>query len=104
MSIAVPGVGEHGKKHARTLKQVPGAELAGVYDLRPERAQEMGAELGVRAFQSLDEAVPTVRAVSVVIPTTDHAAARAALEYNYSLGITAWLDPLAREDVLQAYK
>jgi predicted amidohydrolase YtcJ len=32
------------------------------------------------------------------------AAARAALEYNYSLGITAWLDPLAREDVLQAYK
>jgi len=32
------------------------------------------------------------------------AAARAALQYNYSLGITAWLDPLAREDVLQAYK
>jgi predicted amidohydrolase YtcJ len=32
------------------------------------------------------------------------AAARAALEYNYSLGITAWLDPVAREDVLQAYK
>jgi len=32
------------------------------------------------------------------------AAGRAALEYNHSLGITAWLDPLAREDVLQAYK
>lgn len=32
------------------------------------------------------------------------AAARAALEYNYSLGITAWLDPLADEDVLKAYK
>jgi predicted amidohydrolase YtcJ len=32
------------------------------------------------------------------------AAARAALEYNYSLGITAWLDPLARDQVLQAYK
>lgn len=32
------------------------------------------------------------------------AAARAALEYNYSLGITAWLDPLASDNVLRAYK
>ena len=32
------------------------------------------------------------------------AAGRAALQYNYSLGITAWLDPLAMDYVLQAYK
>jgi len=32
------------------------------------------------------------------------AAARAALQYNYSLGITAWLDPLASDNVLTAYK
>ncbi len=32
------------------------------------------------------------------------AAGRAALQYNYSLGITAWLDPLATDDVLHAYK
>jgi len=32
------------------------------------------------------------------------AAGRAALQYNYSLGITAWLDPLATDYVLQAYK
>jgi len=39
-------------------------------------------------------------------PTPDRllAAARAALQYNYSLGITAWLDPLATDDVLSAYK
>jgi len=39
-------------------------------------------------------------------PTPDKllAAGRAALEYNYSLGITAWLDPLAADYVLQAYK
>jgi predicted amidohydrolase YtcJ len=39
-------------------------------------------------------------------PTPDRllAAARAALQYNYSLGITAWLDPFADNDVLQAYK
>jgi predicted amidohydrolase YtcJ len=32
------------------------------------------------------------------------AAGRAALQYNYSLGITAWLDPLASDQVLSAYK
>jgi predicted amidohydrolase YtcJ len=32
------------------------------------------------------------------------AAGRAALQYNYSLGITAWLDPLASDYVLKAYK
>jgi len=32
------------------------------------------------------------------------AAARAAVQYNYTLGITAWLDPLASEDVLKAYR
>ncbi len=32
------------------------------------------------------------------------AAGRAALQYNYSLGITAWLDPLADENALRAYK
>ena len=32
------------------------------------------------------------------------AAGRAALQYNYGLGITAWLDPLASDQVLQAYK
>ena len=32
------------------------------------------------------------------------AAGRAALQYNYSLGITAWLDPLASDEVLKAYK
>jgi predicted dehydrogenase len=79
--VAVLGVGEHGKKHARELKQVAGAELVGVFDLRPERTAEIASELGVRAFQNLGEALASVRAVSVVIPTVDHAAvARQAFE------------------------
>ena len=71
--VAVLGAGEHGKKHARGLKEVAAAELVGVYDLRPERAGELAAELGVRAFPSLEEVWKAVRAVSVVIPTTSHA-------------------------------
>jgi predicted amidohydrolase YtcJ len=46
--------------------------------------------------------------VEPLLPKPDDArllaAARAALQYNYSLGITAWLDPLASDQVLRAYK
>ncbi len=92
--VAVLGVGEHGKKHARAFKEIAGAELVGVYDLRPERASEMAAELGVRAFASLDEALTAARAVSVVIPTSEHAAvARQA----FTRGVDVLLEkPLTR--------
>jgi predicted dehydrogenase len=71
--IAVVGVGEHGKNHARALRQIDGAELAGVFDSRAERAREVARELGVKAFASLEEALAAARAVSVVIPTSAHA-------------------------------
>lgn len=81
MPVAVIGVGEHGKRHANAFMHVKGAELAGVYDQREDRAAELAAELGVRAFKSLEEALENVEAVSIVIPTTDHAdVARAAME------------------------
>ncbi|TAM82112.1 MAG: Gfo/Idh/MocA family oxidoreductase [Acidobacteria bacterium] len=79
--IAVIGVGEHGKRHTHALKHVQGAELAGVYDQRQDRAAAVAAELGVRAFRSLEEALEAVQAVSIVIPTTDHmVVARLAME------------------------
>jgi predicted dehydrogenase len=71
--VAVIGVGEHGRHHARALKEIDGADLIGVYDRRRERAETVSRELGCQTFQSLDEALASVRAVSVVIPTTEHA-------------------------------
>jgi len=72
--VAVLGAGEHGAKHAQEFQQVTGAQLVGVYDLRPERCRDVARELGVRAFESLEEALAAAQAVSVVIPTTEHAA------------------------------
>ena len=81
--VAVIGVGEHGRKHARQFLEVEGAHLVGVYDLRAERAREVAGELGVRVFASLDEVLGAVAALSVVIPTTDHAAvARRAFDWG----------------------
>lgn len=71
--VAVIGVGEHGKNHARHFKEIAGAELVGIFDTNASRCREVSGEIGVRAFETLDEALSSVRAVSVVIPTTDHA-------------------------------
>ncbi|HEX5483727.1 MAG TPA: Gfo/Idh/MocA family oxidoreductase [Terriglobia bacterium] len=80
---AVIGAGEHGRNHARQYQAIPGVELAGVYDIRPERCRELAAELGVRAFASLEELWKAARAVSVVIPSVHHAAlAREAFEHG----------------------
>jgi predicted dehydrogenase len=81
--VAVIGVGEHGRNHAREFLRIAEAELVGVYDIRAERAREVAAELGVRAFTSLDEALRAAQAISAVIPTTEHAAiARQAFDHG----------------------
>jgi predicted dehydrogenase len=71
--VAVVGVGEHGRRHAREFQQVPGAQLVGVYDLDAARARQVAGEMGVRAFDSLEETLRAVRAISGVIPTSVHA-------------------------------
>jgi len=81
VAVAVVGVGEHGKRHAHALQRIQGTELAGVYDQDHERAATVGAQLGVKAFRSLEETLEAVEAISIVIPTTEHAAvARLAME------------------------
>jgi predicted dehydrogenase len=77
----VVGTGALGYHHARILREVEGATLAGFYEVRPERAAEVSAELGVRAFPSLEALLDAVDAVTVVVPTPAHfAVAKAALE------------------------
>lgn len=83
---AVIGAGEHGRRHAQAYRSIAGVELTGIYDLIPAKAARLGAELGVPAFASLDDALGGADAASVVIPTTSHAAvARQALERGVDL-------------------
>ncbi len=71
--VGVVGVGSYGRNHARVYRELPGAELIGVLDIRPDRAESVANEFRVRAFRSLDELAESVEAASVAIPTADHA-------------------------------
>ncbi|HET7584612.1 MAG TPA: Gfo/Idh/MocA family oxidoreductase [Gemmatimonadaceae bacterium] len=79
--IGVVGAGSLGFHHIRLLREVADVELVGFHERRAERAAQVAAELGVRAWDSLDAMLEAVDAITVVVPTAaHHPVARAALE------------------------
>lgn len=71
--MAVVGAGEFGRNHARVYRELPSAELIGIYDKNPERAKQIAAEFQTRSFASLDDLRGQVDAATVAVPTIDHA-------------------------------
>jgi len=76
----VVGAGGLGFHHVRILRDMPEARLVGFVETRADRARAVEAELGVRAYESLDALLDDVDALTIVVPTPDHhAVARQAL-------------------------
>jgi predicted dehydrogenase len=73
MKTAVIGVGHLGKHHARLYAELPGAELIGVVDLQAARAAEVALAHGSHPFTDYRDLFGKVDAVSLAVPTTDHA-------------------------------
>jgi predicted dehydrogenase len=71
--VAVVGVGEFGRNHARVFQEIECAELIGVYDSNAERAGKVAAEFQTEALPGLEELRGYADAVSVAVPTVEHA-------------------------------
>ena len=71
--VAVVGLGEFGRNHARVYRELRGVELVGVYDRSPERAAAVAKEFQAPALVSLDDLQGRADAVSVAVPTEAHA-------------------------------
>ena len=69
---AVVGVGYLGKFHAQKYANMAGVELVGVVDTDTERAHEVAALLGSRAYVDYRDLIGNVDAASIVVPTSDH--------------------------------
>jgi predicted dehydrogenase len=77
----VIGVGHLGQHHARLYASLLGAQLVGVLDQSPERAQVVADRHGARVFRTVDELLPHVDVVSVAVPTSGHyAVAKSCLQ------------------------
>lgn len=77
--IAVAGAGAFGRNHIRVLKNLPGAELTGIYDIDPACAAAAAAEFSVPVLDSLDALRAGSDAAVVAVPTQAHAAVGTAL-------------------------
>jgi predicted dehydrogenase len=74
MRVAVVGVGAFGRNHVRVWRELEGAELAGIVDANADRARQVAAEFNTRVIPGLDAlAAEGVSAVSLAVPTKDHA-------------------------------
>jgi predicted dehydrogenase len=71
--VAVVGVGDFGRNHARVYRQLEGVELVGVVDPDCERARRVAQEFGTEALPDLDSLSGRVDAASVAVPTREHA-------------------------------
>ena len=74
LPVAVIGCGRMGRLHARVYSEMPSVRLVGVYDASPDAAGAAAEQYGTRAFSSLDELLPQVRAVTIAVPTQFHLA------------------------------
>jgi predicted dehydrogenase len=77
--VAVVGAGEFGRNHARVYRELPGAELIGVVDINAERAKQVAAEFNTVALPGIESLAGQVDAVTVAVPTAQHAKIGCAL-------------------------
>ncbi len=68
----VIGVGYLGRFHAQKFAALEDVELIGVVDASAERAAEVAAEVGTRAYTDYRSLLDQVDLVSVVVPTQEH--------------------------------
>lgn len=71
--VAVVGVGEFGRNHARVYRELENAELVAVVDHDSARASQAAAEFGAPALSDLEALRGRADAVSLAVPTADHA-------------------------------
>jgi predicted amidohydrolase YtcJ len=105
-SVLLRGMDGHTAWANRALLQRAGITPEYLRTLSPAQRSYYGVDKDMQPNGFLVDAGTAKLEALLPKPTADQllAAGRAALQYNYSLGITAWLDPLASDYVLRAYK
>ena len=72
VKVGVIGIGHLGRLHTQLYKDIPQAQLVGVYDINQEKSERIAAELDVPVFNKLDGLLQEADAVNIVTPTSTH--------------------------------
>ena len=74
LKVGVIGVGALGRHHARLYNLSENAEVVGVFDTVSDTARKVGAEFGLKVFDTWQSLARRCDALSVAVPATYHAA------------------------------
>lgn len=72
IKVGVIGTGRMGQHHCRVYSGLRQVDFVGVYDVNKQAAQRMADRYDIRAFDSVDELLDQVDAVSITTPTPPH--------------------------------
>ncbi len=72
LKIGVLGAGHLGKIHLRCLKEIPDFQITGFYDSNPVTREKVASEMGISAFESMEELIDQCDAIDIVTPTLHH--------------------------------
>jgi len=77
--VAVVGVGDFGRNHVRVFRELDNVELVCVVDANAERASQVATEFSTAVNPTYQSLADRVDAVSLAVPTVDHARIGCAL-------------------------
>ncbi|MCF7955058.1 MAG: Gfo/Idh/MocA family oxidoreductase [Phycisphaerae bacterium] len=69
---AIVGAGKMGGIHAKVYNSLDNCDFVGVYDPVAESAKKIGGDFGCQVFESVDEMIGNVDAVTISAPTIYH--------------------------------
>ncbi len=72
VKIGLVGTGHLGKIHLQQLKEIPEAEIVGIYDIDADTRRKVYEDFGVTAYDSLEELIDDSEALDIVTPTLTH--------------------------------
>jgi len=94
LRVGVIGVGHLGRHHARLLGAMPNVELVAVVDVNAKRGAEIASQFGTSALTDYRELMGRVDAVTIAVPTEQHATVGCAF---LEAGVAALVEkPMAR--------
>jgi len=73
LRVGVIGTGSLGRHHVRILASLPGVDLVGIFDQRPEVAATLAEEHQTVSCRSLEEVCERAEAIVLAVPTFAHA-------------------------------
>jgi predicted dehydrogenase len=72
LNIGVVGTGHLGKLHTKMFKEIENCNLVGINDSNSGQVKVVGEEFGVNVFESLNDLLNKVEAVSIAATTSAH--------------------------------